>query len=93
MRTYLAYGQGNFGLAELIDFDDHRRSHEGLDNVTPADVYDGRRAAILPHRKEQHAATIARRLAYHRSRLLQLTRGESPPQRSVAPALADSQRR
>ena len=38
-------------MADFIDFYNHRRYHEGLDNVTPADVYYGRCAAILARRK------------------------------------------
>lgn len=79
-------------MAAFIDFYNHRRYHEGLDNVTPADVYYGRREAILARRKEQQAATLVRRRAYNRPRPVQLTRGESPAQLSVAPARADSQR-
>jgi transposase InsO family protein len=79
-------------MAAFIDFYNHRRYHEGLDNVTPADVNDGRRAAILARRQERQAATLARRRAYTRRRPRQFTRGESAAQLSVAQALADSQR-
>jgi hypothetical protein len=79
-------------MADVIDFYNHRRYHEGLDNVTPADVYSGRREVILARRKERQAATLARRRVYNRRRPRQLTRGESAPQLSVAPVLADSQR-
>jgi transposase InsO family protein len=79
-------------MTDFIDFYNHRRYHEGLDNVTPADVYYGRREAILARRKERQAATLARRRAYNRRRPTQLTRGESAAQLSVTPVLADSQR-
>jgi len=46
-------------MAAFIDFYNHRRYHEGLENLTPADVYDGRREAILARTKERPAATLA----------------------------------
>ena len=60
-------------MADFIDFYNHRRYHEGLDNVTPADVYYGRREAIRARRKERQAATLARRRVYNRRRPQQLT--------------------
>ena len=80
-------------MAAFIDFYNHRRYHEGLDNVTPADVYYGRREAILARRRKCQAKTLARRRAYNRARPVAFTRGDSSAQSSVAPALADSQRR
>jgi hypothetical protein len=77
-------------MADFIAFYNHRRYHEGLDNVTPADVHYGRREAILARRKEREAARLARRRVYTRRRPRQLTRGELAAQLSVAPVLADS---
>ena len=34
-------------LAGFVEAYNHRRYHESLDTVTPADVYHGRRPAIL----------------------------------------------
>jgi len=85
-------GRLHAALAAVIDVYNHRRYHDGLDNVTPADVDDGRRAAILARKKECQAATVERRRAYHRAHPRQLTRGESAPQLAVAAALGDAQR-
>jgi putative transposase len=52
-------------MAEFIEFYNYRRHHEGIGNVTPADVYDGRREEILKRRKEQKQATLDRRFQYN----------------------------
>ena len=63
-------------MAEFIEFYKHRRYHEGIGNVTPADVYDGRREGILKRRKEQKQATLESRFRYNLGRPIDPTRGE-----------------
>jgi putative transposase len=63
-------------MAEFIEFYKHRRYHEGIGNVTPADVYYGRREGILKRRKEQKQATLESRFLYNLGRLIDPTRGE-----------------
>jgi hypothetical protein len=95
LLVYTSPGRLRAVMAAFIDFYNHRRYHEGLDSVTPADVYYGRRQAILARRKERQAATLARRRAYNRAQPGQRSRGGSSPQLSVAQVLAkpgDSQR-
>ncbi len=67
LLVYTSPGRLRAAMATFIDFYNHHRYHEGLDNVTPADVYYGRRAAILARRKERQAATLVRRRAYNRA--------------------------
>ena len=63
-------------MAEFIEFYNHRRYHEGIGNVTPADVYFGRREEILERRKEQKQATLERRFQYNLGQASNLTRDE-----------------
>src|SRR5713101_692964 len=42
LLVYTSPGRLHAAMADFIDFYNHRRYHEGLDNVTPADVYYGR---------------------------------------------------
>ena len=61
-------------MAEFIEYYNHRRYHEGIGNVAPADVYYGRREEILRRREEQKQRTIQERLRYNLGRSnLQLT--------------------
>jgi putative transposase len=48
-------------IAQFVDYYNHRRYHESLDNVTPADVYHGRAAEILEQRERTKRETINRR--------------------------------
>ncbi len=52
-------------MVEFIDFYKHRRYHEGIGNVTPADVYYGRREEILRRREVQKQQTIYQRFQYN----------------------------
>ena len=48
-------------IARFVDHYNHRSLHEALDNVPPADVYDGRRPAILARREQIKRRTLAQR--------------------------------
>ena len=48
-------------IVRFVDDSHHRRLHEALDNVTAADVYEGRRSAILARRAQIKRRTLAQR--------------------------------
>ena len=48
-------------IAEWLDHYNHERYHESLDNVTPADVYEGRRNDILDKRAKVKSHTLIQR--------------------------------
>jgi putative transposase len=62
-------------VASFVDYYNHRRYHEGLGNVTPADVYYGRREEILWRRKEVKQRTLTLRRAFHQAVRERETRG------------------
>ncbi len=51
--------------ATFVDHYNHRRYHESLDDLTPADVYFGRGQNILDMRKEIKHKTIEQRRRNH----------------------------
>jgi hypothetical protein len=54
-------------LADFVDYYNYLRYHEGIGNVTTADVYYGRRDEILARRKEIRQRTLQQRRDYNRA--------------------------
>ena len=48
-------------ISQFVEYYNHFRYHESLENVTPADVYLGRQEAILKRRREIKLKTIRQR--------------------------------
>ena len=55
-------------IRSFVEYYNYRRYHEALGNVTPYDVYTGRRADILQRRKELRRRTLEVRKRYNQSR-------------------------
>jgi len=55
-------------MQQFIEYYNFSRYHEAIGNVTPADVYYGRREQILRRREEQKQRTIEERLRYNLGR-------------------------
>ena len=48
-------------LKDFVHYYNHRRYHKSLDNVTPADVYFGKREKILKRREKIKQQTLQQR--------------------------------
>ncbi len=51
LQNYYFQGELELEIGKFVDFCSNERYHESLDNVTPADMYYGRRIAILSERE------------------------------------------
>ena len=65
LENYYLPGELEARLAQFIDFYNTRRYHESLGNLTPADIYFGRGAAILARRQKIKQQTIELRRRLH----------------------------
>lgn len=52
----------------FVEYYNHRRYHESIDNLTPTDVYFGRGQTILLERQRIKRQTIHQRRLLHRKR-------------------------
>ena len=66
-------------MADFIEFYNHLRYHESIGNVTPADVYYGRRENILRRRVDQKQLIVLRRIEYYLGRRQTQSTGELGP--------------
>ena len=65
LENYYLPGDLKHAITGFVDHYNHRRYHESLDNLTPADVYFGRGQNILDMRKEIKRKTIEQRRRNH----------------------------
>ncbi len=65
LENYYLPGDLERAVAAFVDHYNHRRYHESLDNLTPADVYFGRGARILKRRDDIKRRTVEQRRRQH----------------------------
>ena len=65
LENYYLPGDLETQIAAFIDHYNHRRYHESLENLTPADVYFGRGQTILLERARIKRNTITQRRLLH----------------------------
>jgi putative transposase len=65
LENYYLPGDLERAVAAFVDYYNHHRYHESLDNLTPADVYFGRGQRILDMRKEIKRRTLEQRRQAH----------------------------
>lgn len=68
LNHYFLPGDLEAQIEAFVDHYNHRRYHESLNNVTPADVYFGRDKAILKQRERIKRETLETRRLQHRQR-------------------------
>jgi putative transposase len=61
LQNYFLPGVLESEIASFVDFYNHQRYHESLDNLTPADVYSGRAKEVLTRRAEIKKKTLQQR--------------------------------
>jgi putative transposase len=66
LRNYYLPWELEQEIGRFVEYYNHERVHESLDNVTPADVYHGRHQEILTERQRLKVQTLRRRACYNR---------------------------
>ena len=67
LQNYYLPGQLEQEIGRFVSYYNHRRVHESLQNLTPADVYYGRGRDILTARENLKRQTLRRRRRYNRA--------------------------
>ena len=67
LENYFLPGDLERQIEAFVEHYNHRRYHESLDNLTPADVYFGRSQTILMQRERIKRNTIQQRRLQHRA--------------------------
>ncbi len=65
LENYYLPGDLEQQIGAFVDYYNHQRYHESLNNVTPADVYFGRDKSIIRERKKIKIMTIKNRRLQH----------------------------
>jgi hypothetical protein len=67
LEHYVLPGDLERQIRDFVEYDNTRRYHESLGNLTPADVYFGRGEQILKQREEIKRKTMLTRRLRHQS--------------------------
>jgi putative transposase len=65
LEHYYSPDELSLRLTEWVDYYNHQRYHESLDNVRPADAYWGRQEQILAERQKTKQLTLSQRRKSH----------------------------
>jgi len=65
LENYYLPGELEERIREFVDYYNHERYHESLNNLTPADVYYGRGQTVLDRRERIKMQTMAARRQMH----------------------------
>ena len=69
LENYCTPGDLKERIGAFVDYDNTERYHESLNNLTPADVYNGRGQTVLNRRRRIKQKTLAeRRRLYYRQK-------------------------
>jgi len=68
LENYYLPGDLEASIGRFVDHYNHRRYHESLSNLTPADVYFGRGQTILLERERIKRNTIQKRRLQHQKK-------------------------
>ena len=71
LEHYYLPGDLERRMSQFVDYYNHERDHESLDNLTPADVFYGRGQQILNKRENIKLKTLALRKQMHYRKQLQ----------------------
>lgn len=61
LQNYFLPSQLEIEIASFVNYYNHQRYHESLDNLTPADVYFGRAKEVLTKRDQIKKQTLQQR--------------------------------
>ena len=61
LENYYSPDELRYRLTEFVEYYNHHRYHESIDNLTPADVYFGRKEKRLQERQRIKRTTLKRR--------------------------------
>src|SRR5262249_15951373 len=86
LENYFLPGDLEAQIAAFIDDYNHRRYHESIDNLTPADVYCGRGPTILAERQRIKRQTIANPRLQHRLQAARQHHIDAPEPPLIFPA-------